>query len=773
MTRFLCILSLLVLPSLYSISQENSKLSAEEKAYFFHIVRKSPILEKNIGRYIEYKGPQISFASGDLNYDSIESIIINNPSLLFIRSSEIAKSPKGLIAEAANKMALWELNKILLAKRFDNEEEITMYQGKLDNFETILLKKLPRSAIKEDNKGNEFPHKKIYNLLDPVLSLEEKTEMISSFYFLTKSDQLNTLDAINYAVNNYVENRTYYIYKALGGEADFFTNILVAAGDGSNTTGLLDEREKDEQGRWNKGLPKAVGLFPYQLEMLTGEKGENTIEPKRFTVNHLKTVGHNKITNLHFDVWGYNSKKQTTVVIEKNGISYHLFGSGSTRFLSPDSTFSDGATFQSVINELEFVKIKKLNDMISGKRGFDYWISHYEKKKAESAKDIKKLELEYSDFGHTSIVTKNKMSRKGKKAMKKARTERPNEQIDPKKSADIKPKTDSQKDKRSIIQEELIRENEKYKTYVGNIKNLKYEKENAQKILAEYQLKLNYYNSLMGTNWAKFTYKEGLYTFSDSTTFDMLTQEFQFPESEESDTFEVRLLAIPYSCLSKQADEVMLHIHMTDAEPSYDARLQIRLEDAFESDKYVLTRQLISKEDSVAVKQFFESMLNKKLPIYIKAKGNGVGMWNGNKTVKSPKVGELSSYPGSTPEARRDSRMDTSFVRLRKTELIIKTKNNITFEVNSFTDPVASNLEITNPAILAAMDKYGFTKNDILSAYRSAFILKKMRQELNILAGEYLDQQTAKIVLDRLNAEIDKAKIQVGKTSFKMKDLLP
>ena len=75
--------------------------------------------------------------------------------------------------------------------------------------------------------------------------------------------------------------------------------------------------------------------------------------------------------------------------------------------------------------------------------------------------------------------------------------------------------------------------------------------------------------------------------------------------------------------------------------------------------------------------------------------------------------------------------------------------------------------------ILAAMDKQDFTKNDILSAYRTAFILKKMRQELNILAGEYLDQQTAKIVLDRLNSEVDKAKIYVGKTSFKLKDLLP
>ncbi len=772
MTRILFVIFLLT--SIFHVySQETSKLTAEEKAYFFHIVRKSPILEKNIGRYIEYKGPQISFASGDLNYDSIESIIINNPNLLFIRSSEIAKSPKGLIAEAANKMALMELNKILLAKRFDNEEEIAIYQGKLQDFEELLLKKLPRSATKEDNKGNEYPHKKIYNVLDPVLSLEEKIEMLSSFYFLTKSDQLNTLDAISFAVNKYVENRTYFIYRALGGESDYFTNLLVAAGDGSNTTGLLDERERDEQGRWNKGLPKAVGLFPYQLRMFAGEKGETMIEPKRFTTNYLRTVGNSKITNLHFDVWGYNSKKQTTVVIEKKGLSYHLFGSGSTRFLSPDSSFSDGSTFQSVINELEFVKIKKLNDMISGKRGFDYWISHYEKKKAESAKDIKKLELEYSDYGHTAIITDNKMSRKGKKELKKSRLANPIEQIDPKKSAEIKPKTDSQKDKRSIIQEELIRENEKYKTYVGNIKSLKYEKVNAQKILAEYHLQLNEYNRLMGTRWAKYTYKNGLYTFSDSATFDMLTQEFQFPESDVIDTFEVRLLAIPYSCLSKQADEVMLHIHMTDAEPAYDARLQIRLEDAFESDKYILDKQLINKEDSVAVKQLFESILNKKLPIYVKARGGGVGMWNGFKTIKSPKVGELSAYPGSTPEARRESRMDTSFVRLRKTELIIKTKNNITFEINSFTDPVASNLEISNASILSAMEKYEFTKNDILSAYRTAFILKKIRQELNILAGEYLDQQTAKIVLDRMNSEVDKAKIQVGKTSFKLKDLMP
>ncbi len=767
--RFLPLL-ISLLSALSLLSQVKGKLTPEEQAYLFHIVRKSPILEKNIGRYLEYRGPNITFASGETNYDSIESILINNPELLNIRTSEIAKSPKGLIAETANKMALWELNKILLAKRIEDETEMTIYASKIEQFEKILVKLLPPRATREvDNVF--YPHKKIYNILDPSMSFADRLSMIESYHFLDKNDQLNTLEAINRAINKYVELKTYTLYKALGGEAEVFANILVAAGDGSNTSGLLEEREKDENGRWNKGLPKAVGLFPYQIEMLENEKKSTAIETKRFTSNRFKLVGNNKITNLHFDVWGYNSKKQTTVVIEKNGLTYHLFGSGQTRFLSPDSSFSEGITFQSIINELKNVKIKTLYDRIYGKRGFDYWIGHYEKKKEESAKEIKKLEIEYNEFGFTSIQTKNKMSRKGKKELKEIRKKNPNGVVDPKLTANVKPKTDSQKDKRSVVQDRLIAENEAYKNYLKSIKDLKYEKANAEKIMAEYQLKLNFYNQLMGTRWAKYTFNDGVYTFEDSTIFDMKTQEFQFKESSDTSTFEIRLLSIPYNSLSKDADEVMLHVNMTDAEPTYDARLQIHLEDAFGSDEFTLNKQLITKDDSVAVKQLFESILNKKLPIVMKIRGQGVGTWNGFKTVKAPNVRELNAYPGSTPEARRASRMDTTYLRLRKTELIIKTKNNITFEVNSYTDPVSSNLDIKNPSVLNAMQKYNLSKNDVLSAYRSAFILKKMRQELNILAGEYLDQQTAKIVLDRLNAEVDKAKVFIGKASFKVKEL--
>ena len=494
-----------------------------------------------------------------------------------------------------------------------------------------------------------------------------------------------------------------------------------------------------------------------------------SIEPLRYSKNKLRTVGNNKITNLHFDVWGYNSKKQTTVVIERKGLSYHLFGSGKTRFLSPDSTFSDGATFQSIINQLKNDKIKVLNDKITGKKGFDYWISNYEKKKTESAKKINKYERDYSEYGYTSITTKNKMSRKDKKERERMIEENPNQPL----KKNFQPKTDSNKDKRSQLQEAIVRENESYKSYKKYIADLKYEKENAQKILAEYQLKLNEYNQLMGEKWATYTYKDGIYTFEDSTQFDMLTQEFQFKEKNKEEDFEIRLLSIPFSCLSKDADEVMLHIHLADAEPSYDARLQIHLEDAFDSDKFTITKQLITKEDSVAVKQLFESIMNKKLPLIISNKGNGIGKWNGQKTIKDENPNELNSYPGATETEKQQQRMDSTFSRLRKTELIIKTKQTILFEINSYTDPVSSNLSITNPTIQSLMTKNNLSKNDVLSAYRTGFILKKLKQELNILAGEYLDPPNAKIVIDRLNTEIEKSKITIGKTSIKLTQLLP
>ena len=767
MKRFLSVLFFFVF--YFAYAQDQVSLSAEERAYFFHIVKKSPILDTNIGRYFEYKGPVIRFPNKDLNYDSIEAIIINNPEQLFIRTSEIAKSPKGIISEATNKVALWELNKTLLAKR-QGEKELQNYIVQYMRFEEILIPLLPPNAFKTEN-GKPVPHPKLHQLLNPSLNFTDKKELISTYHFLDLEDQKLTLEALNAAVNRYVEIRSMEFYKLLGGEAIEYKNALVAAGDGSSTSGLLEEREKDEKGKWNRGLPKAVGLFPYQMEIKPGDKKNKAdIEPMRFAILDFETAGSNRITNVHCDVWGYNASKQTTVVIEKNGLTYHLFGSEDTRFLSPDSTFAKGMTFQAVINDLEFNHIAKLDEMIHGKKGFDYQIEYNTKKRDETELKIEKSEKSYSDMGYTPITTSKKASRKVKKARRKQYKKAKNGPNGG--PVDYQPTTYSGKKKRGGKQRDIIDLYNEYEMYRKKIEELKIMRQEAIDTRGKYQRRLDYYRQLMGYNWALFTEKDGLYTFQDSSTFDIYTQEFQFPPTKEKEAFEVKLLSIPSTGLSDIADEVMMHVNVVDAKPTFDARVQIHLEDVFESDKWALKGNLLAASDSVAVRQFFEALTVKKNPFEIIVRGEGMGVWDGSRVVKQtdPEAKELNAYPGATAEERQVSRMDSTFARLRKSEVLINLNRGVLLEINSFTDPVASGIAVSNEELKEKMEDYKLTKNQILSAYRSYAILMKLKEELNVLAGQYFKREEAKSLIDKLNTEISKVKIVIGATSVPLEE---
>ncbi len=738
----------------YFQAQDYPLLNAEERAYLFHIVKKSPILDQNVGRFFEYTGPQVTHKNGEIHYDSIEQIIISNPENLLIRSEEIAKSAIGLIAEAANKMAIWELNKALLEIRKKEDEQSLHLVQEYKTFESFLFPILPDNAFKERGTSNALHHK-FDQAFNPSLSLDDKIALLESLRFLDQEDILISLNAIHFATNAYVQKRTFEIFKSLGGRADYFENVLVAAGDGSNTSGLLNEREKDEKGRWNKGLPKAVGLFPYQLSIKEIEEEKKKkpikkIEPNRITTNTFQTAGNNRLTNIHFDVWGYNDTKQTTVVIEKSGKSYRLFGSGTTRFLSPDSAFTGGGTFQGIINDLEFNKIAKLNEMIYGKRGFDYWIAYNTKKRDETELKIEKAEKNHSDLGYTPIRTSTKTSRKIKKDRKKSKTLK-----------DYQPTTNSNQKQKRSSQNGIVGLYGQYEGYKAKIKELEKEKEEAKDIIAKYQFKLDYYKRNFGYKPVSYTVEDGLYIFEDSTLFDIYTQEFVFPATEDTTAFDVRLIAIPASALSDNADEVMLHINVTGATPKYDARLQLKLEDVFASDQFTLDNALLQAKDSLAMRLFFEGLLDKKVDFHIIARGNGIGTWNGVQVKKEIPQMEQTTY--ST------DKMDQEYVRLRLTEVFIDLGREITLEVNSYTDPVQSNLALHNPELEAQMTQNGWSKNEMLSAMRTLTILRKLKDEVNLLAGQYLSRTDAKIVIDRFNKEIQKVKISVGSTSLKVK----
>lgn len=741
-------------------AQLNEGLTPEERAYLFHIVKKSPILDNNLGRYFDYQGPEVTYPNRKINYDSVEILIINNPEYLIIRKEEISKSSKGLLAEASNKMAVWELNKVLLAKR-RNPNNLKQYQSKFDTFESLLEEKLPPEAYRPKD-GEQRPHPKIYNVLNPSISLDDKVAMVESMRFLDNQEKLELLRAMNHAVNGYVKNRAEQIYLHLGGEAEEFDNVLMAAGDGSGTTGLLEEREKNERGMWNRGLPKAIGLFPYDLILESIEQKRKTvekIEPLRYATHDFKTAGNNRYTNLHIDVWGYNSEKQTTVVIEKDGRQYLLFGSKDTRFLSPDSTFAEGITFQSIINDLEFNHIAKLDEKIHGRRGFDYWIDYNTKKKNSTEIKLQKKEMEYSNLGYSPITTSGKPSRKVKKSKKKAIKAGSG-------TFNGAPTTSSQRSERKKLQEQIVALQGAYDGYISKIKRLEIEKQEAIDARAILELRLDHFKTLMGQNWMKFTEEDGLYTFEDSSTFDFFTQEFQFPPRQISEDFEIRLIAIPESSLSKNADEVMLHASVMDSKPDYDARINLELNDVFDSDQWDLPQPLFTDEDSVALQVFFEGLLQKKMDFSIISRGQGVGKWNGVKTVKNYQPETLNKYPGNAAV----SKMDTTFLRLRKSEVLVKIDRDIVMEVNSYTDPVRSSISITNESMLSAMEKYNLSKNDILSAYRTASIMKALQKEINTLAGLYLSRADATKVIDRFNKTWRKTRISVGPTSFKLSE---
>src|SRR5690554_3217351 len=251
------------------LGQESYFLTPQNKAYIYHTVRKSPILEHNIGRYIHFSGEEIKFPNGEINYDSTEQVIINNPELLKIYTHEIRRAPKGILSELANKVAIWELNTALQSHR-NNSLVKDGKEADYEFFEVILMQQLPEKALKIKN-GEAKIHKRIERLSNPTLTFKDKVAMMDGMSFLTNEDKKNILEAYNKAINEFVSIRSQQLFELLGGEADFFLNILTAAGDGSTTSGLFEEREKDERGRWNKGLPKAVGLFPYETYIRSEE----------------------------------------------------------------------------------------------------------------------------------------------------------------------------------------------------------------------------------------------------------------------------------------------------------------------------------------------------------------------------------------------------------------------------------------------------------------------------------------------------------------------
>jgi hypothetical protein len=184
--------------------------------------------------------------------------------------------------------------------------------------------------------------------------------------------------------------------------------------------------------------------------------------------------------------------------------------------------------------------------------------------------------------------------------------------------------------------------------------------------------------------------------------------------------------------------------------------------DLFASNDWKLSEKLIQEKDSVAIRQFFETLLDKKIPFKTIVRGNGVGAWNGNKTIRANNRKEWDSYPTAA--------MDTSMVRLRTTQISLFINRGLFLEINTFTDPVKTTIQKTGE-ISEQLADFQLSDNDYLSALRAASVIQQLKSELNILAAAYLSREEAKIVIDRMNKTLDATKVSCGPISFKWQEL--
>jgi len=734
-------------------AQADRELTPELKAYLFHTVRKSPILERNIGKAFEYSGPLIKLEDGQINYDSIDKILIIEPNYLVIRNEVLSRSSKGILTEACNKTALYEMcRQISMFKEGSSLKSLPQ----LSSYFTFLFKELPE----EFQRGKTYDfllNNELSPLVQTNVSFNERLYLAQNVGSLKAADCKKLFDAQQKAINQSINDRTQQLFKLLGGRSNRFESFLMAAGDGSYTEGLLRERDRDENGEWNKGLPKAIGLFPYEIK-LDGVK-KNEVKTLRFTEKSMYTLGKNQTAEVHFDVWGYNSNNQTTVIVEKGNKQYPLFGSESTRFLTPDSSFSKGNTFMKILNDLYQVTFLDLNKQLFIENGLYDQLIASEKLLGEIEVAINQKEGELGELYKEDYRTSSRMSREEKKRLKETRY------VDEKK---VQPTTKARKKAKNKKQWDLV---DLYGAYDETFNTTEALRKEYNAVADVYNAHLDLYNKykiILGDHWLPFTVKDGLYTFSDGTTFDIYTQNLTFPPNDSTELVQVRLISIPEDFEGIKSDEIMMHISMVDAEPFYDADLEVRFQDVFEPDAYEYHGTIFSSKDSIFFKTLFSEYLKNKLAIAFSLQGNGIGFWYDSTIIRDAAQKELDGYPGNTAEEKNIARQSYDFKSLRQSRLRIKINRSLQIQIMSTTDPVVSKVQSPYFSVDALMKNNQLNRNEVLSILRTRSLVNQLKKELVTQASLYLDPTEAKRFIDAMDGALNNTKYTVGDRFIKL-----
>ncbi len=712
-------------------------LTALERAYLHRVIVKSPVLDQNLGPYLSYSG-EVTKQYNKIDYDAIEQQILQDSTLLDINFDGIASASPGLLAEVATKIALWRLYKELKLGQGNAQEQTLIYQHLMQQ----LIDAAPSNALRTRRRQQQLLPS-LTPLLHPNITMNEKIALANSAS-LNATEQLQLLSASNKAIIDYVETTAYQLFQQLGGVSSTFQSILLAAGEGSGTNGLLNEKEPDANGIPEQGPAKGVGLFTYELGIENSLNGEHVIINKH-PIKEFFTIGDGKTTNVHFSIWGFNSSLQSTVVISTSQNSYLLFASATTKKLWPDSTYGRGKTFLDHIHTFEHKNIARIQEKINGVEGIKADVNSYTIKKEEKLQEI--------DRRQALINALNPDKKNYQKELA------------------------SQQRKLNHLQEALV-------GVEARLNNCIEKQEALQLELEQMQRKLRVMQSKVGNNVLNYKIIDGLYQFEDGAIFDPATQDFQFATTQHQDTFSVRLIAIGRRPESASVDEVQLYVNVAEAAPIEVETtktppietIEIGLNDVFDPDQFHLPQLDVSTNIEASLKQLIAQWSTSNFQLDLQLFGFGKGVLNDGRIYKDTIRGkhEMVDYPGNTQKERETAKQSNEFKTLRFSAVKIKAEEQLHIEIASFTDPVRSNLSEKVGLHRSLIEQFttdtAITDNDVLSALRSFNIMEALTQKIVSLGKEVLPQPAVEQMEESLQEKLQSSKVRIGKKHLHYQD---
>lgn len=565
----LILLIILYLVSYQATSASETNFTSTQKSWIYRITKNSPTIKANC---IDCFQLNINTYPQTVN-STIYSYIIQNPDCLKIDWQKLKTKPQGVLSELAVKLALYQLNEHLDSALYSPSP---MNDSLVIQFSKNLTPHLPQKHSK-NKKRKQFVIETIINPSYPVI---KKLEALESYSVLVK-DQKKLMTEWTDILYDYIEASSRYFYTLLTKPNVLFEMNMLAAGEGSGTAGLLNERNinpKDSTMQW---YGKATGLFTYHYKTK-----KDKIIPLEQTNVTIKTPT-NKDYALHMSLWGLNSTTKPMIIVQKDNKTYQLFVPGK---LTPDSSHGEGLTHINRIEQYRDLKINKPIVKLNEEGGLNDIIDK---------ELILKTKIE-------NIIHSHELSIDSLRKQKELNQF----QIDYHKS-----KIDTYL---SNLTAKEIRINELTQKLTDKYRQINIEKE----IVAEME-------EALGKNIQRWTKEKNLFHFQDGTIFNYGTQDLIFPGEELSSDLSIRLISPSLIIGGQLKDEVQMIVTLVDSELPELEETSLKISDTlyYNSDGFNAIKNIRPEIDSVlqstdriktiAIKaQIDTSYLNKNLENY-------------------------------------------------------------------------------------------------------------------------------------------------------------